>query len=260
MSYENFPHALRRACSMNGNVPWLAERVRSGDVDAYVKQVSRAIHSWWSQAPADVQSKFKDGFPASFQEYFREHLRQVSERRHEIFKELLKTASAEQSADFCESSKEIGEPIANPMVVPREIFRSQEKGILHCPYQGFVTTTHHEGTVQVDYQPYQHLHVHLRNFNHPKEDSLHEQMHAILLEQYGDEGSKDLRAIDVVENGWFIAQKLGVMLTVTHQEGGDPDTAEYSYYGPFYPHEFFVREDDGNYAFEYAFDFVTLSL
>lgn len=46
----------------------------------------------------------------------------------------------------------------------------------------------------------------------------------------------------------------------THQEGGDPDNAAYTEYGPFYPLDFFIVEAGGRYDFENKFEFVTCPL
>lgn len=263
MSYKSFRSTFESARLMNGSISSLAEIVRTGDIDAYVGQVASIMSEWYvTEASDEAQTGCTD--KSGFSEEYGKRLRKVAEKRRETVLCPWGVASPVRLADFFESISGLMEAVTNPIVVPVDVYRSQSirSVIVHFPYQGFlVLKRDSQQGIELRYVPYQHTHLHLRNFNRCDSDRRPELrlIDQILFERYGDLKYR-LSAAMIVRNGWLIAQKLGTMLTVTHQEGGDPDNAAYTEYGPFYPLDFFIVEAGGRYDFENKFEFVTCPL
>ena len=219
--------------------------MQTADIAAYAAHVSAVMLEWWQNAPEEIRSTVsgdgKPNFVDTFQSGYEADLRKVAEKRHAM---VLYPWGKELPVKIADHASIPGllTAVTNPMVIPRDIYRTDERVIVHFPFQGRLTIDRAGDKVGLSYEPYSHQHFHVRN-------GIREEREPLLCKMFYEHFAIDrLGANMVINHGWWIAQKLNAMVTITHQQGSThEDYTTYTNYGPYYPLNFLVTEDTSRY-------------
>ena len=216
-------------------------RFQAAVIKYLVSELKQRSPTTSHQTIQEIQAKLEQSYTVGFAD---EVLRREGEMNY-----VLRGSDLTDVRQYARTNEELASALRVFIVEPRVIYRDRHLAVLHFPYLG-QATFRTEGEITCVFKRYTHRHFHLRNFN--QRDNVDPVLHKL------ENSSGAISPSTVVQRGWNLAQECGEMITVSHQEGGDPEFASFTSYGPFYPLDFLYEEKGGSYKFDYVFKFVAM--